>query len=298
MMYKLLIPSRTVRKTILKTLGFIPDSVMLHCQYFMKFYRPLNLKNPERFSEKLQWYKINYRNDLMTQCVDKVAVREFVADRELSDFLIPSYGIYENPEDIDFSSLPNRFALKFSNGAQRNIICHDKSCLDWNSSLKLIKSWFKTPVERLGREWSYYGVKPQLLIETLLEAEGGKGPEDYKFFCFDGKACFLYVVEDRFSSGGPRLGIFDLDFRPMNVSRKGIKPLKSARRPKNFVKMIEIANQLAQGFPHVRVDLYNISGRIYFGELTFYSASGYAAFEPDSFDREAGRLFTLPERVA
>ncbi|MFY0992443.1 ATP-grasp fold amidoligase family protein [Halomonas sp. C05BenzN] len=297
-MYKTLIPFRSVRKKILNALDFIPDPVMLHCQYFMKFYRPMSLDNPVRFSEKLQWYKLNYRVDLMTQCVDKVSVREFVADRGLASHLIPVHAVYDTPDDIDLDSLPNKFALKFSNGAKWNIICHDKSRLDWPHAMKEIRSWFREPVGRLGREWSYYGVRPRLLVESLLESEGGQVPEDYKFFCFNGKTSFLYVIQGRFSEDGIRLGVYDSNFRRMNVSRRGIRPLEEAERPKHFEEMVEIANRLSHGFPHVRVDLYNVSGKIYFGELTFYSASGYAAFEPDSFDRDVGRLFTLPDQSA
>ena len=160
-----------------------------------------------------------------------------------------------------------------------------------------MNDWLKSHDEKSGREWAYYNIKPRIICEKLLPKDKNNDLPDYKFFCFNGKAHYLYVINGRQPGQKVHLGIFDIDYHKLDYDRLDEKKmLEMPEKPKNFDKMIEIAEKLSQGFPHVRVDLYNIEGKIYFGELTFYDGSGYQKYEPEEFDYILGDLFKLPEK--
>jgi len=278
-------------------LDFVPDALMVRFQYFLYFGRFLNLRNPVRFSEKLQWYKLYYRDPVMTVCVDKVGVRDYLTEKGYSCILTRAYQTLERASDLRFDMLPNKFVVKYNNGAQRNIIVRDKSSIDPDWLKSQIDSWISTPLSRLGREWSYYNVTGKVFIEEFLEPDSKGDLIDYKFFCFNGEPKFLYVLKDRFSEDGLKLAVYDVEFNKINAYRAGIKRLvQPIDKPKNFEQMLNIAREISKDFPHVRVDLYNIDGRIVFGELTFYDGSGYISYQPDEFDKEIGNMFILPQK--
>ena len=299
MNYKKIIQKRSTRQKILKFLSFIPDKPMIKTQYWIKTGRRLNLKNPQRYTEKLQWYKLNYKNPLMVQCVDKYDVREYVNEHGLGHILNECYGVFESSTDVDFDKLPNSFVIKDSLGGGGNsvIICKDKSKADLDSYRKSMDMWLnKKQIRAGGREWPYYsGKKHRIVIEKYLEQEDGD-LQDYKFFCFNGTVFCSYLMSDyRENHENGKLGFLDRDFNLLNASRTDFKPLdEKPIMPKNYYKMVEYAEILSKSFPHVRVDFYNIDGTIIFGELTFFMASGYLSFNPDSFDYEMGKQFVLP----
>lgn len=280
----------------MKILGlteFIPDKLMIRIQYRMKTRRKLNLKNPTRFNEKLQWYKLYYRNSLLTQCTDKYRVREYVESKKLSNILIPLYGAYDSVDQIDFEALPTKFVLKTNNGggSRTNIICKNKAELDVNKTKNELNSWLNKRTVKAGREWAYYDIKPKIICEKFLEAEE---LIDYKFYCFEGIPSYIKVVKDAADKDGPSNGIFNMEFKQLPYCRTGVKKIDDiVEKPKNFERMCEIAAQLSKDFPHVRVDLYNLDGNIFFGELTFYDTSGYQVFEPDEFDFILGENFNI-----
>nr|WP_246320190.1 ATP-grasp fold amidoligase family protein [Paenibacillus qinlingensis] len=256
------------------------------------------MKNPVRFTEKLQWYKLNYRDPLITKCSDKYSVREYVASKGYEDILVPMYGIYDRAEDIDFSKLPDRFVLKTTNGSHSNILCEKKSNLDVESTRVGLNQWLKAWSGKVGREWGYYNIIPRIICEKYLDKDENNDLIDYKFFCFNGEPVCLYVIVERFLEDGIKLGIYNMDFEKMPYRRADIRELTSkAVKPKNFEKMVEIAKVLSKDFPHTRVDLYNIDGEIYFGELTFYNGSGYKGYLPDEFDFIQGENFILPSLI-
>lgn len=270
---------------------------MIIVQYKLSHGRWPKLERPVRFTEKIQWYKLNYRRALLTKCSDKYSVREYVAAKGLSDILIPLYGIYDDVEEINFDELPKRFVLKTTNGSHTNILCTDKSQLNIELSKKTINSWLGSWTSKMGREWGYYNIKPRILCEHLLENDKNNDLIDYKFFCFNGKPFCLYVIVERFLEDGIKLGIFDTEFNLLPYRRSDIRGLnKQVRKPKNFNRMLKIAEELSRDFPFVRVDLYNIDGVIYFGELTFYNGSGYKGYIPDEFDLILGNKFELPSQ--
>jgi len=294
MYYKKIIKSQKLRFFILNFLDFLPDKLMILFQYKISTGRYLKLNPPIRFTEKIQWYKLNYRKDILTQCSDKHGVREFVSSKGLSDILVPSFGVYDCVEDIDFKALPNEFVIKTTNGSHTNILCSNKDLLDVEKTKKIINTWLSSWSSKMGREWGYYNIKPRIICEKLLPKDSNNDLVDYKFFCFKGKPYCLYVIVDRFLEDGMKLGIFDTEFNLLPYFRSDINGLSTPfLKPKNYDKMLNIAKKLSQDFPFVRVDLYNIDGEIYFGELTFYDGSGYKGYVPDEFDFILGNQFTL-----
>ena len=298
MNYKKIIKSRETRIKILNMLGLIPDPLMLKLQYKIKMGRKLNLKNPKRYTEKLQWYKLYYRDPVMAICADKGSVRKFVEDRGLKEILNSCYGIYDSPEEIPYETLPNSFVLKDTLGGGGNsvILVRDKSNIDRIEINKELKKWVDTPAKKnVGREWVYEKSKHRIIVEKLLDCENGDLP-DYKFFCFDGEPKYLYFMRnyrDNHSQG--ELAFLDMEFKLLEACRTDFKPIREQpEKPRNFEKMVEMAKVLSKGFPHVRVDFFNIEGNIIFGEMTFFNASGYTLFSPDSFDFTLGKCFNLP----
>ena len=288
-----------MRLKILGWFQWVPDRTMLQIQYWIKFGRKLDLKNPKRFTEKMQWYKLYYRDKTMIQCVDKYDVREYLKRRGFGRILVDNYGVYSSFEEIDFKQLPKKFIIKDTLGAGGNsvYICDDKSKIDYTELKDRIDNWLGAKqVKNGGREWPYYsGKQNRIIIEELLESDSKHGLVDYKFLCFNGKVEMFYVMCDRIVGKEVKLGIYN-----RNVERLNVRELTELEIdfpfefPENICEMINIAEELASCFPQVRVDLYNVDGRVTFGELTFFDESGYMIFDPDSFDTELGNKFVLP----
>ena len=293
--YKSIFKSRELRVKILTFLDWIPDGIMLRLQYWLQTGRKLNLKNPKRFTEKLQLYKLRYRNPDMLRCTDKYEVRKYVREKGLGEYLIPLLGVYSSVEEIDFNLLPKRFVAKTTDGGGGNqvLVCKDKDTITEVAFRERLRGWMsaRKVKKQAGREWAYENNYPRrIIIEELIGLEL-KDLYDYKFFCFNGKVNIVYGISDRDLGGTIQLGIYDTEFNKLNVDRcderHQNRPLP---KPMNYDSMIQIAEKLADDFPHVRVDLYNVAGKIYFGELTFYDGSGYMSFEPDEFDFEFGEI--------
>jgi hypothetical protein len=281
-------------------MSFIPDELMLKIQYKIKTDRKLKLESPQRYTEKLQWYKLYYRDPLMAQCVDKYEVRKYVEKVGLGYILNELYGVYDSPDEIDFDELPNSFVLKDTLGGGGNsvIIIRDKKLMDIPKVYNQMLEWVNEPTNKKhpGREWVYDGRNHRIIVEKLLEGSNGDLP-DYKFFCFNGKMQYFYIRSDYAKNHkDAKVSIFDRYYnylQGVGWDYCGVS-LEKPELCSNIKKMIETAEMLASQFPHVRVDLYNVDGKIYFGELTFFHASGYFKFEPDNFDYEMGNKFRLP----
>ncbi|MCM1262994.1 MAG: carbonic anhydrase [Butyrivibrio sp.] len=297
--YKKLIKSRKTRVRIMQALSFVPDSIMVKMQYKLKTGHRLNLKNPERFTEKLQWYKLYYRNELMAQCADKYEVRKYVEQCGLGSILNKLYGVYDSPKKIDFNKLPKSFVIKDTLGGGGNavILVEDKSKIDEAAVRRQMAEWVNEPVHEKhpGREWVYDGKKHRIIIEELIPSNPETGGLiDYKFFCFNGKAEYLYVIADRKVGDKAGFGIFDADYNRLNVIRADEKPLtRKINKPKNYDELKQAAEILAKPFPEVRIDFYNEGNQIRFGEITFFDGSGYMTFEPDEFDYIFGEKFDI-----
>ena len=309
--YKRIIKSQKARIVMLKFLNFLPDRFMLKIQYRIKFGRKLNLNEPKRLTEKLQWYKLYYRDPLMTRCAGKDEVRSYVIEKGLGHILNEQIGSYEHADEIEFDKLPEKFVVKETKGAasRKVLVCTDKASLDIEKVRKQVESWIEKDNNKLpigswrrrnaGREWAYNDVTSKLVIEKYIDSSTSKnGLLSYKIFCFNGKPRFVYViadVKDGFFDAG--YGIFTTDYKRLPYKRVGEVHLELKEdKPQNWDEMLRIAECLSEDFPHVRVDLYNVSGKIYFGELTFYNDSGYMKYDPDEFDMIAGDMFVLPKR--
>lgn len=300
MNYKKLIRSRALRIKILSLLNWIPDSIMIPLQYRIHTGRRLNLKNPQRFTEKLQLYKLKYRNPLMLRCTDKYEVRSVVEEMGLADILIPLIGVYDSAEAIDFESLPMQFVAKTTDGGGGNqvFICRNKRELDKNEFFSKVSEWFKAPkAKNAGREWAYENGYPRrVVIEQLISDGKRKDIPDYKFFCFDGVPAYCQVIGSR--TTGETIDFYDMEWNHMEFRGLNAACNNAVQRmpePDNFVGMKKLACELSAGYPFVRVDLYNTGDNIYFGELTFYPASGFGHFTPDCWDEKIGALMKIPE---
>lgn len=297
--YKKIIKSQKLRLKILEFLSFVPDGLTVRLQYPIKTGHKLNLKNPKRYTEKIQWYKLNYRTNLITLCADKYAVREYVESKGLGFLLNELYAVYEKADDIDFSKLPNSYAMKANNSSGTNRFVFDNSIADHQSLREDAKNWLAHKAKSISGEWCYENIEPRIIFEKLLPRDENNDLPDYKFFCFNGEPYCLYTMIDYTDNhANGKLGFYDMEFNQLPYRRMDFAPItKELPKPKNFDKMVEYARILSKDFPHVRVDFYNIDGQIVFGELTFHNASGYTVFGPDEFDFIMGEKFILPPKT-
>lgn len=295
MNYKTIFRSQKFRFLILRLLAFIPDSCMLKIQYRLKLNRRLDLSKPKRFTEKLQWYKLEHRDPIMGKCVDKYQVREYVKSKNLESILCDIYGVYSDVEEIDFEMLPARFVIKTTDGSggENILICKDKLSLDLDDVRAKLASWKNKKDINAGREWAYTCIdKTRYIIEEYLEDEMNPeaGISDFKFLCFKGKPFCVVYDKDRYI--GHKRNFYDMDWNNLSVVSDcpGFDDA-GMEKPKGFDEMVRVAEVLSADFPFVRVDLYYLRDQVYFGELTFYPWSGYVQFVPDDFDFKLGRQF-------
>jgi hypothetical protein len=294
--YRKIIKNKETRFKILHYLRVIPDSLMVKFQYKVKMGRNLNLKEPQRYTEKLQWYKVNYHNPLLRQCADKYEVREYIKSKGLQDTLVNLFAVYDDTNQINLDDLPEKFVIKTTNGSGTNILCREKSSIDLNKIKYDLGIWLKRDNYAVGREWSYKGIKPRVVIEEYLEDYDNNfdGINDYKFMCFNGKP--KYVVLDVDRQIGHKRNIYDVNWNYIDVSTDHENFGDVVPKPEGYEEMLNVAKVLSEDFPCVRVDLYYVNKRVYFGELTFYPWTGYVQFEPDKFDYILGEEFILLDK--
>lgn len=295
---KSIIGNQKTRHALLKAFSWVPNRVMLPFQYYLILHRWPNMKNPQRFTEKLQCYKASYRNDLMLDCVDKYLVREYVEKKLGTDkYLNMLYQVCNCADEINFNALPEKFVIKTTDGGNGDnvLICRDKSQLNIQKAINTVNGWRNKKYYAVSREWAYKGAKKsRVIVEQFLESdENADGSiDDYKFLCYNGKFRYLWVDKNRYSDH--RRGFWDENFQFL----KGVKSDHPTfdippALPQNIEEMKQVAEKLSEDFPFARIDFYNIKGKIYFGEITFYPWSGYVQYTPDSFDYELGQNFIL-----
>lgn len=296
--YKKIFRSKKLRFRILSMLRFIPDEPMLKLQYRIKCGRPLNLTDPKRYTEKMQWYKLYYRDPVMQQCADKYRVREYVESKGLGHILNDLYAVYESPDQIDLEQLPEKFVLKLSNGSSTNLLCRKKSELNQEEVKQTFRNFLCQSGASAGREWVYQGGgKPVIVAEELLEDpdEADGALRDYKILCFDGKPAYIICVAGRYTENYCHL-VYDTQWNKQDVKIGESSATGEYAKPDTLEQMLQIAKTLSADFPAARIDLYSIRGRIYFGEITFFPWSGYMHFQPDCFDVTLGEKFLLPRK--
>ncbi len=284
--------SSKTKNIICRFLGVIPDKTFLKILYRIKTGRTLHLKNPVTYSEKLNWLKVYDKNPLYTQLVDKYEVRSYVSQRIGEQYLFPLLGVWDHFDDIDFNSLPDRFVLKCTHDFGSVVIVNNKADLNISEAKKAINSELQFNFYYRGREWAYKNVKPRIIAEANMQV-GDKRLVDYKFFCFGGKVKFMFIATGRGTD--LRFDFFDRDYNHLPVVNGVPNADVIPEKPLNYEEMLEVAEKLAAGIHNVRIDLYNIEGKIYFSEMTFYHNGGMVAFEPYDTDVMLGKDFILSE---
>ena len=268
-------------------------------QYKYITHHPCNLKNPTRYTEKLQYLRLyTYPNNkLVSQCAGRVGVREYLKKRGFCDKLIPIYGVFDKFDDIDFNKLPNQFVMKCSHACAFNFICKNKEEINIPELKKKFNKWLKTNYGKKTVELHYAPIKPQIIIEKFLEGEDGKLPTEYKIHVFNGKARSMYVVTSR--GVDIRYNNYYIDWTPFDGSQfNGWKKTDyELKKPAHWNDMVEMAEILSKPFPFVRVDLYNIKGKIYFSEMTFTPAKGTLILDDDKCDYEMGKWLDITKEI-
>lgn len=264
--------------------------------YYFNFRKPLDLKNPVTLNEKLMWLKLNtYRNNpLVSKCSDKYAVREYILERDCGELLNELYGVWDSVEEIDWEALPESFVLKCNHGCGYNILCPDKKKMDIAATKALLDKWMHTDFWRKLAEVQYRTITPKIVCEAFL----GRGGQlyDYKFYCFHGKAEYVLVCTER-EQGKPRFYFFDRDWKLCPITRDGKAAEEDfhLEKPEHLEEMFQYAERLAEPFPFVRVDLYYVDGKIYFGELTFVPSGALDTSRLPETDLLFGSMLHLPQ---
>ena len=268
-----------------------PDQ--LRIQYKKMHGTELDLDNPKKYTEKIQWLKLYDNNSLRSVLSDKVAVRKWIKEKIGEDYLIPTIGVFNSIEEINWNSLPNSFVIKLNHGSGWNIIVRDKNNINIRKISKQINKWMKLDYAFWNAfEIHYSPIKPKIIIEEFISDSNGK-LNDYKFLCFDGTVKYCWVDFDRDTNH--KRNVYDKDWvlQPWNQRNYG-NYSGTVDCPKNYTQMWAIAEKLCQGFRHVRVDLYNVDGKIYFGEMTFTNGSGNEGIFPVEYEFVLGDLIPLP----
>ncbi len=287
---------KTLGLAILSHFGtWLPDSLYLKIMFRLKMGYKLNLKKPQTFNEKLQWLKLYNRKPEYTQMVDKSEAKTIAENILGKGYVIPTLGVWDKFEDIDFNSLPDRFVLKTTNGGGGGgiIICRNKSKLNLASAAKQLKSSLKANIYRNLKEWPYKNVKPRIIAEKFMVDESGE-LRDYKFYCFNGEPKVFLVASERFSGHCTYFDYFDMEGNHLPFTQGGMNNPVTPELPSTFEEMKQVAMKLSHGLPHVRIDLYSVDEKVYFGEFTFFDSSGFEKFTPREWDDTFGGWLKLP----
>lgn len=283
---------KKIRFSYLTRLGLynkMSDEKYLKKKFFLELGYKLNLEHPETFNEKIQWLKLHDRKKEYINMVDKYEAKKFVSDRIGSEYIIETIGIWNTFDEIDFEKLPDQFVLKSTHDSGGVVICNDKSKFDINHAKTVINKSLKRNYYYLGREWPYKDVPPRIIAEKYM----GGNINDYKLMCFNGHVKCTFVCSDRKSDNGLHITIYDSDWNVMPFKRKYPRAENGIDKPYLYDQMVEIAEKLSANIPFIRVDFYEIDGKLYFGELTFYPGSGFESFDPVEWDRKMGELINL-----
>lgn len=272
---------------------WIPDKYYLKIVYFAIFDRVLDLDNPTTYNEKLQWIKLNDRKPEYTMMVDKCEVKKYVTSKIGAKYIIKTLGVWDNFDEIDFNELPNQFVLKCTHDSGGLVICKDKTLLDITTTKNKINKCLSKNFYYAWREWPYKNVKPRIIAEEYIVDSTDSDLKDYKFFVFHGEVKALFVATDRGAETETCFDFFDRDFKHLNLQQGHPNANKTIEKPKNYKKMIELAENLGKGIPHCRIDFYNINGTIYFGEITFFHFSGFVPFNPPKWDELFGGYLNI-----
>lgn len=276
-----------------KWFRFLPDKIYIELKYFAIFHNRINLKNPKTFNEKINWLKLYDRKPIYINMVDKYLAKEYAAELIGEEYIIPTIGVYDKFDEINFNKLPNQFVIKTNHDCGGVVICKDKEKFDIAAAKKVIEKHMKNDYYYDNREWPYKNVKRKILVEQYMVDEISKDLKDYKFFCFDGNVKYMFIATDR-NIHETKFNFYDMNFKLLDIKQHYPNDNREISKPKNFEKMKELASKLSKGIPHLRVDFYEINGKVYLGELTFSHFGGFVPFEPSEWDEEFGKQIKIP----
>lgn len=299
LMKKLYLLSNKIKMGLIRN---VSDEKFAKMKYKENTGQLLNLENPVTYNEKLWWLKINNRDPLLTICSDKFKVRDYVEEKGLKHILTNIYGVHDNAEKVQFEKLPDKAFIKCTHGSGTNVLFDKTKRFDEKSFEKKFNYALKQNYYLQSREWNYKNIEPQLIIEEYLDIKDEKGLVDYRFLCFDGKVRLIFAdieTADLDGSHNPyaKRNVYDENFNYLDITvgrEKFDKDLLS--KPLNFQKMVEYAEILSDPFVHCRVDFYNINGKIYFGEITFYPGGGTQKITPSEFDVQMGNWINIQSK--
>ncbi len=276
----------------------IPYNATIKLYYYISFGVIPDFENPRDFNEKIQWLKAFYRNPLIIKCADKYSVREYVGESGYENILTPLYAVYNSSDDINFAELPNRFAMKAVHGCGTNLICFDKKDINETNVRKQFSKWMKKRIGNISGEKHYNFIKPRIIVEENLASENNKLPLDYKIYCFNGEPRCICVYADRGEAVlGTTRAFFDFDWNNLDYCKKEYKTdPKRFEKPSTLTKMYEVAKKLSSPFPFVRVDLYAVSDRVIFGELTFTPTGGRGKAYNEECSKQFSDWLELPPK--
>lgn len=286
----------SVKKMLKKAMRILPDPLYIRLAYFRRMKRFPNLKDPKTYTEKLQWLKLHDHNPEYSRMVDKYEAKQYVAERIGQEYIIPTLGLWDSFDQIDFDSLPNQFVLKCTHDSGGLVICRDKSKLDIPAARKTIEESLRNNYFWQCREWPYKNVKPRIIAEAYMEDEETCELRDYKYFCFDGEPKVLFIATERQAENSEtKFDFFDMEFNHLDLRNGHPNAEICPAKPRCFEQMRELAGKLSVGIPQLRVDFYEVNGKVYFGELTFFHWSGMMPFEPEEWDNTFGQWIKLPK---
>lgn len=284
--------SNPFSKRIKYSLGFLPDKAYIQLYYLSRFHRLCNFTNPQTYNEKLQWLKLNDRNPAYINMVDKSEAKYIAANIIGEEHVIPTLATWNSVEEVDIDALPKSFVLKCTHDSEGVVVVPNKEELDWVSAKSKLSTALSKSYYPIGREWPYMGVHPRIIAEQYMEDTELGELRDYKFFCFNGEPKVMYVASGR-GIGATRFDFFDMDFNRLAIRQHYPNTKENVEQPKTFEQMVEAARKLSKGLLHVRIDFYEVDGRMYFGEFTFYHLSGFAPFDPPEWDLTFGNYLNL-----
>lgn len=280
------------KRSILFFAGLVPDKLYVKMIFRGKLGYKLNLKNPQTFNEKLNWFKIYNRQPLYTSLADKYAVKKYVADKIGEQYVVKNLGVWNSFDEIDFSSLPNQFVLKCTHDSSGALVCRDKSTFDMKAAKERVDFVMKMNYFYACREWPYKNIPHRIIADEFLDDGSGYELNDFKFWCFNGKPTYMYCTvkaKDVYEN------FYDMDFNPVNIDHGFRRRDPEFEKPVAFELMKELAAKLSEGIPFVRIDFFYVNGKVYFGEFTFFDWAGLQPFNPYEQDLKLGKLIELPE---
>lgn len=275
----------------------IPDKLYLHLKYYLRMGSWLHLKNPKKFTEKLQWLKLYGRRPIDTVLSDKYAVKDYIAKAIGSEYVIPLLGVWNKFDDINFDLLPNQFVLKCTHDSGGIVICRDKTKLDIDAARSKLERGLKNNYYVFSREKAYRDIPRRIIAEEYREDSATRDLRDYKFFCFDGVPKALFIASDRQIVGEEtKFDFFDMDYNHLPFTNGHPNAAIPPEKPTCFEEMKTLAAKLSDGIPHVRVDFYEVNGRVLFGEMTYSHWGGTTPFDPEEWDYTFGSWLKLPKK--